>query len=314
MADPLTGPVDGRANTTRSLPPSALVPILGTSVADAACGGDGSNLSKVLRYRHAMRTFSPGWATDLAILEHCGSIVEDREDHLVVRTPHNPDFHWGNCLFVTDQDTVDDARRWVDTFQSAFPEANWVAIGLTRMPNDLDAWVTMGLELELDDVLTTRILPRQTPLPDGYTVRRLSGQDWGQSVTRSVAENDRTHEQDPRSYERFAQAQAHARRSLSERDVGASFGAFAGDTLIADLGIVRCGSTARYQSVSTDDEHRRRGLASHLLGVAAQWAADGGCDEWVIVTEATNPAGRVYRSLGFEPDTGNVQAYRKPPR
>ena len=33
-----------------------------------------------------------------------------------------------------------------------------------------------------------------------------------------------------------------------------------------------------------------------------------------IVTEATNPAGRVYRSLGFEPDTGSVQAYRKPPR
>ena len=83
---------------------------------------------------------------------------------------------------------------------------------------------------------------------------------------------------------------------------------------IRDRGIVRCGSTARYQSVSTDDEHRRRGLVSHLLGVAAQWAADGGCDRWVIVTEATNPAGRVYRSLGFEPDTGNVQAYRKPPR
>jgi GNAT superfamily N-acetyltransferase len=259
-----------------------------------------------------MRTFPPGWATDLAILEHCGSIVVDREDHLVVRTPHNPDFHWGNCLFVTDEDTVGDARKWVDAFQSAFPEATWVAIGLTRMPDDLDAWVELGLELELDDVLTTRILPRQTPLPEGYTVRRLSGKDWGQSVARSVAENDRTQEQDPRSYERFAQAQADARRSLSERDVGASFGAFAGDTLIADLGIVRCGKTARYQSVSTADQHRRRGLASHLLGVAARWA-DGGCDRWVIVTEATNPAGRVYRSLGFEPDTGNAQAYRKPP-
>jgi GNAT superfamily N-acetyltransferase len=265
-----------------------------------------------------MRTFPPGWATDLAILEHCGSIVEDREDHLVVRTPHNPDFHWGNCLFITDEDSVGDARRWVDTFQSAFPEATWVAIGLTRMPDDQDAWAAMGLELELDDVFTTRTLPRQTPLPEGYTVRRLRGQDWEQSVPRSVADNDRTHEQDPQSYERFAQTQtqtqAHARSELSERDVGASFGAFAGDTLIADLGIVRCGSTARYQSVSTDDEHRRRELTSHLLGVAAQWAADGGCDRWVIVTEATNPAGRVYRSLGFESDTGNVQAYRKPPR
>lgn len=137
-----------------------------------------------------MRTFPPGWATDLAILEHSGSIVEDHGDHLIVRTPYNPDFHWGNCLFVTDEDTVGDARRWVNAFQLAFPEATWAAIGLARMPDDQDAWVAQGLDLELDDVLTTRTLPRQTPLPEGYTVRRLSGQDWAQSVARSVAEND----------------------------------------------------------------------------------------------------------------------------
>lgn len=77
---------------------------------------------------------------------------------------------------------------------------------------------------------------------------------------------------------------------------------------------MRCGATARYQGVGTSAEHRRRGLASHLLGVAAQWSADRGCDRWVIVTEPTNPAGRVYRSLGFMPDTGAVRAYRRPAR
>jgi hypothetical protein len=30
----------------------------------------------------------------------------------------------------------------------------------------------------------------------------------------------------------------------------------------------------------------------------------------VIITESTNPAGRVYRSVGFQLDTGNAQAYR----
>jgi len=231
-----------------------------------------------------MRTFPPGWATDLAILEHSGSIVEDHEDHLIVRTPLNPDFHWGNCLFVTNEDTLGDAGRWVSAFQSALPEATWVAIGLTRMPDDQDAWVEQGLDLELDDVLTTRTLPPQAPLPEGYAVRRLSGEDWAHSVARSIAENDRTDEEDPKSFERFAQNQAQARRALSERDIGATFGAFADNTLIADLGIVRCGTTARYQSVGTDEEHRRRGLASHLLGVAARWSADRGCDRWVIVT------------------------------
>lgn len=261
-----------------------------------------------------MRDFPPGWATDLAILEHSGSIVENHGDHLLVRTPNNPDFHWGNCLFVTDEDGVNDAAEWVTAFRSAFPEANWVALGLIRMPDDQDAWVAQGIDLELDEVLTTSTLPRQMPLPDGYTVRRLDGQDWEKSVARDVAENLRTNEYDVQSYQRFAQAKAKAQRALSESNVGARFGAFADDRLVADLGIVRCGTTARYQSVGTDDEHRRRGLASHLLGVAARWAADQGCDRWVIVTEATNPAGRVYRSVGFEPDVGSVQAYRKPPR
>ncbi|MEO7422239.1 MAG: GNAT family N-acetyltransferase [Ornithinibacter sp.] len=259
-----------------------------------------------------MRMAPAGWATDLAILELTGSTVQERGDHLVVRTPHNPDFHWGNFLFVMDEESLGDPWRWVTTFRLAFPEAHWVAIGLARMPEDREAWAAQGLDLELDDVLTTRTLPRRVPLAQGYTVRRLRGGDWAQAVARAVAENDRTGEEDPASFERFAQARAQTRRGLSERDLGAWFGAFAGGALVADLGIVRCGDTARYQGVSTRAEHRRRGLASHLLGVAAQWAADGGCDRWVIVTEDTNPAGRVYRSLGFAPCTGSVSAYRRP--
>jgi GNAT superfamily N-acetyltransferase len=261
-----------------------------------------------------MPDLPPGWASDLAVLELTGSTVEEYGDHLLVRTAHNPDFRWGNFLFVMDEDAVADAGRWVETFQSAFAKATWIAIGLIRMPDDQDAWVVQGLAVELDDVLTTRILPRQTPLAHGYTVRRLQGGDWEQSLARALAENDRTGEEDPRSYERFARARMQAWRALSERELAAFFGTFADDVLVGELGIVQCGTTARYQSVSTDEKHRRRGLASHLLGVAARWVGNRGCDRWVIVTEATNPAGRVYRRLGFEPDTGNAQAYRKPAR
>jgi GNAT superfamily N-acetyltransferase len=261
-----------------------------------------------------MRDLPPGWQTDLAVLELTGSEIADRGDHLVIRSPSNPDYHWGNCLFVTDPAAVDDADRWLSTFTQAFPDASWVAIGLARMPDDRAAWAAHDVELELDDVLTTDRLPRRTPLADGYTVRRLAGDDWAGYVARAIADNDRTGEHDPASYERFATQQMRVRRALSERDVAAFFGAYAGDRLVADLGIVRCGTTARYQSVSTDPDHRRRGLAAHLLGVAAAWSADRGCDRWVIVTEATNPAGRVYRRVGFTPDVGNAQAYRLPRR
>ncbi|MDX6300293.1 MAG: hypothetical protein QOF53_1507 [Nocardioidaceae bacterium] len=260
------------------------------------------------------RDLPPGWATDLAVLELTGSRVEPRDDHLVVRTPRNPDFHWGNCLFVTEPSAVDDAARWVDTFRTTFPAVGWVAVGLIRMPEDVTAWEDQGLEVELDEVLTTRTRPRQTPLADGYQARRLVGDDWEQYVARAVADNARTGEEEPESFARFTTERMQARRALSERGAAAFFGAFADGLLVADLGIVRCGTTARYQSVGTDPEHRRRGLAAHLLGVAAGWAAERGCDRWVIVTEAVNPAGRVYRSVGFEPDVSNAQAYRRPPR
>src|SRR5450631_1553474 len=203
-----------------------------------------------------MPELPPGWATDLAILRYTGSTLQDRGDHLLVRTPANPDFHWGHCLFVTDASTVDDAARWMRAFRSAFPEAGWVAIGLITMPADTQAWVAHGLELERDDVLTTRTVPRQTPLPGGYTVHRLDGQDWARSVARSVAQNDRTREDEPSAFERFATAHVLSRRALSERDTAAYFGAFEGDLLVAELGIVRCGETARYQSVSTDERHQ----------------------------------------------------------
>ena len=115
---------------------------------------------------------SPGWVTDLAVLELTGSTVDDRGDHLVVRTPANPGYHWGNCLLVTESGTVDDAARWYDAFRLEFPTAGWVAIGLPRLPRDPQAWNSRSIDLEQNDVLTTTTVPRASALPAGYTVRR----------------------------------------------------------------------------------------------------------------------------------------------
>jgi GNAT superfamily N-acetyltransferase len=260
-----------------------------------------------------MSRMSPGWATDLAILELTGSTMDDQGDHLIVRTPANPGYHWGNCVLVIDPARVDDAERWHDAFRAAFPSAGWVAIGLPQLPGETDGWTSRSIELEENDVLTTRTMPRASALPDGYIVRQLEGDDWELLISRDLAENAHTGEYEAASHEQFTRAAVAARRDLSERGTAAYFGAFAGEELCADLGIVRCGTTGRYQAVGTDAAHRRRGLASHLLGVAAAWSADSGCDAWVIVTESTNDAGRVYRRAGFTLDDAVVAAYRRPP-
>lgn len=252
----------------------------------------------------------PALATDLAILRLNGGTVDDCGDHLVVRNPGNPSHHWGNFVVVTDPAALDDAGRWVDTFARNFPEADWVAIGLPELPSDRAAWSSLGLELELLDALTSSELPRRAPAVPGYEVRRLTGPDWELQLARAIEDNAASGRHPAAAFADYAERRTRQRRELCERGTAAWFGAFCGSDLVAELGIVDCGGTARYQDVGTDPAHRRKGLAGHLLWVAAQWAAAQGCVEWVIVTEATNEAGRLYRKAGFGPAPASVEAYR----
>jgi GNAT superfamily N-acetyltransferase len=253
-----------------------------------------------------------GWETDLAILRHSGSSVEELEDHFVIRSPHNPEYHWGNFILVSNSSLAGDADRWVKTFEDAFPDATWVAIGLPEFPDSSLAWEKHGIELERMDVLKTEIAPSVPDISTSYTSRILQGGDWDLLLAREIAENKKSGENDPESYERFISNAIKGYEELCRKGLAVWFGAFHESELVADLGIVICGDTARYQSVQTDERHRRNGLATHLLGSAANWARQKGCTSWVIVTENTNDAGRVYRKAGFKPDMETVTAYRSP--
>jgi len=248
-----------------------------------------------------------GWHTDLAVRRAGGSLVEDRGDHLVVRTPTNPAFHWGNFVLVTDPAAVDDADRWLATFETGFPDAPHRAIGLVAEPSDDSAWYSLGLVVEHEDVLATRSRPASVTLADGYQVRELSDpEDWSQSTDLEVEEFP--------GDEEFQRRAAITRAEMTARGLAGWFGAFRDGVLAAQLGIVDCGDgVARYQAVLTADGHRRQGLASHLIGVAARWAADRGARTWVIIADADSPASRLYQARGFTRTDRSAQAYRKPP-
>jgi len=247
-----------------------------------------------------------GWHTDIAVRRAGDSLVEVRRDHLLVRTPGNPEFHWGNFVLVTDATAVDDADRWVTTFEQEFPGAPHRAIGLVVEPHDDEAWHAHGLAVEHEDVLSTHARPEPAPLADGYEVRQLSSaDDWAQSTVLEIDEFP-----DDEDFQRRA---VRTRADMSDRGVAGWFGAFRAGRLAAQLGIVDCGDgIARYQAVLTGKEHRQRGLASHLIGTAAQWAAERGAHTWVIVADADSPASRLYQSRGFAPTARSAQAYRKP--
>lgn len=252
------------------------------------------------------------WHTDLAVLRLEGSTIDERSDHVVVRTPANPLYYWGNFVLVTDPARVDEPEHWLEVFEAELPEAAHRAVGLVSRPQDADAWRALGLELTHDDVLVAETCPAPTPVPQGYLVKQISDTiEWEQSTGLRIGEFA---DGDPREAEHERQ-RTESRIELSEQGAVAWFGAFHGDPLVAELGIVDCGDgVARYQSVVTGAEHRRRGLAGHLLGVAAQWAAARGVERWVIVADADSDASRLYRSRGFEPAESGARAQRRPAR
>ncbi len=246
-----------------------------------------------------------GWHTDLAVLRLGGSTFETHSDHLVVRTPANPTYHWGNFVLVTDTTSVDDADRWRRVFAAAFPDAAHLAIGLPATPAPA-AWA--GTDLEANDVLVADGALVERALPAGYTVREVVGEaDWAAST----ALNDDHYPGEPE----FAGLRSENRARMVSMGDLTWFGAFTEDTdeLVAELGIVRVeDGLARYQSVLTHRDHRRRGLTGHLLGVAAGRAREAGAGTLVIIADADGDAGRLYRAAGFRHTETTWQAYARP--
>src|SRR5262245_33455016 len=85
-----------------------------------------------------MDVISLGFQTDLALLELGGTQMADRGDHLVVRTPDNPTFWWGNFLLLAGPPPQADAQTWIDRFHAEFPDARHVALGFDGVHGAVD--------------------------------------------------------------------------------------------------------------------------------------------------------------------------------
>jgi hypothetical protein len=132
-----------------------------------------------------------------------GSKITDFGDHLVVKTPHNPNYHWGNCILVNDPWSAADADKWIQRYSEVFPDHQWLAVGLPQMPANNEAWIRHGVTLEQLDVLSTQTLPKQKPLADGYAARIFREHDWETLTKRELAEGLREGGYEPAVIESF---------------------------------------------------------------------------------------------------------------
>ena len=148
-----------------------------------------------------MRVTSLGFRTDVALRVLEGAEVTDRGDYLVVRSPDNPDFWWGNFLLLAAWPGPGTGDRWLARFAAEFPLARHIALGvdsadpdtvLATHPTSRDdedrrlvpaEFVAAGLEPQRDTVLTCAAVG-PPPHPNAAAeIRRLeSDADWQQST------------------------------------------------------------------------------------------------------------------------------------
>jgi ribosomal protein S18 acetylase RimI-like enzyme len=218
-------------------------------------------------------------ATGIDVLEP-GRIVERRSDHLVVRSPGNPRFYWGNFLLFDDAPGPGDRAPWEAAFDEAF------------------AGRLVGLVVE--GVLAPH--PRESREVEIRALDPSGDEELRAGVRKlQVAGRDAVFEEE--SYRAFTLARQTDHRALFRACLGAWYVALVPDTgeVAGSCGIVVTAGRGRYQAVDTAEAHRRRGICSRLVVEASRLSAAAfATQRFVIVADAGYHALGLYESLGFE--------------
>jgi GNAT superfamily N-acetyltransferase len=244
---------------------------------------------------------SLGYRTDLMIRSLEGSQVDDRGDYLIIRTPGNPSYWWGNFLLLESPPRPGETGSWLETFSAEFPQARHVAMGIdVTETNDVSTaeMLSYGMHPEHTAVLTAVEVHEPPHLNRTAEIRALAGDsDWRQAAELQATVD----EGEPGSEPTFLRARIQAERALTEAGHGTWFGAFLDGKLVAQLGLVSDGSgLARYQNVETHPQARRQGLAGTLVWYAGRHGLrDRSATTLVMLADPRDVAIRIYRSVGF---------------
>lgn len=251
---------------------------------------------------------SAGWRTDL-IAHRVDGLVLERPDCIVLRTPSQPNYYWGNALVLPQPPADGELAHWLARFSEEVgqhdPAIRHVAIGINVAPradaNSLPAWRAAGFALFETETLRLRRGGLQAPrrAPRGEVVFREA------DLAREAEAFVDLQCVDPEGYEpagyrlhRTLQMQRLA--AMQQAGTGTWFGVWCDGVLAADCGLLRAGALGRFQHVGTHPAWRRRGLCSHLVHRVSAWGfSQWGLQELVMCADPNDVAIGIYESLGY---------------
>lgn len=260
-----------------------------------------------------IRALSLGFRTEM-IFHRFDGVIIDRDGYLVVKTPSNPEFMFGNWLLFFQAPKPSSLEKWQILFRKEFSDMPAVRhrAFLWDSPSESSGDVTeleiAGFRVDYCVVLTARkVHPPLKSNPDVEVRPIVTNAEWNEVVENQIL--SKAAEFEEASYRTFKERQMARYRTMAENGLGHWFGAFLNGKLVADLGIYRDGAVGRFQSVETHPDFRRQGICGTLVYRTAQFAFnDMELTELVMVADENYHAGKIYESVGFAPTTKEYSA------
>jgi GNAT superfamily N-acetyltransferase len=251
----------------------------------------------------------PGWHTDF-VLHRFGAQVLERDDCLVVRTPSNPGFYWGNFLLLPQPPANEEVHHWLARFHEEIaavqPGSRHVAIGVNAPADAVarPAWAAAGFETHVTTLMMLAPGGLQPPSPPRgeCLLRPLDLATEGEALIDLEATDADGFE--PSGYRAYLRLQHRRYQAMQAAGLLTWFGLRCEGRLAASCGLLRDaagpGAMARFQRVVTHPAMRRRGLASAMVAGVACHAFDAwGARAVAMVADPADVAITLYRRLGW---------------
>ncbi|MDD4365294.1 MAG: GNAT family N-acetyltransferase [Synergistales bacterium] len=257
---------------------------------------------------------SLGYRTDLIFPRFDGEVL-DRGDYLVILTPRNPSFFWGNFVLFPDPPGESDLRRWKDVFDEEIRSRLKVGHyafgwdGVEGVMGEIGPFEKEGFSLNRFAVLVADRVEAPRKYDRSVVVRPLQGDDeWEEATWNQIACCDPCFNLE--NYKVFKFEQMSRYRKMVVSGLGSWFGAFLEGKLVADLGIFSTERLGRFQNVETHPAYRRRGICGALVHQAGLFAFERmEIETLVMVADKDYHAVDIYQSVGFLPKESQVGAF-----
>jgi GNAT superfamily N-acetyltransferase len=250
-----------------------------------------------------MKLRSIGLATDAMFAAWDGAVI-DRGDYVVVSTPTNPTFFWGNHLVFPDAPRPSDIDAWTTIFERELPHAKHRAFMCDRIDGERFDYAPLRALGFIPDPTCTMRLDSESRLAFGELDGEPSGPG-AEIVPLDVPPFDlldACFTNGREGYRRFLQIQVERYAAMIASGWGRWFAIMENGSPIATCGIFPYETACwRFQLVAVHPEHRRRGHAASLVAAVCREARRVRSAPIIIGSVPGSDAQRIYARLGFAP-------------